>query len=122
MIAGFVIWSAVSLLLLGIGIWSWRSEKAAGFYTGAKPPEVTDVRAYNRSVGILWFVYALLFELLYVPLLIPALHDSVVWPWDARDHNRTADRLSLYPAEVQKSINVSLLEKTGSCDILFSSE
>ena len=28
MIAGFVIWSAVSLLLLGIGIWSWRSEKA----------------------------------------------------------------------------------------------
>ena len=41
---------------------------------------MTDVRAYNRSVGILWFVYALLFELLYVPLLIPALHDSgILW-------------------------------------------
>ena len=78
MIAGFVIWSAVSLLLLGIGIWSWRSEKAAGFYTGVKPPDVTDVRAYNRSVGKLWFAYAALFELLYVPLLIPALHDSAI--------------------------------------------
>ena len=80
MIAGFVIWSAVSLLLFGIGIWSWRSEKAVGFYTGVKPPEVTDVRAYNRSVGKLWFAYAALFELLYIPLMIPALHDTgILW-------------------------------------------
>ena len=80
MIAGFVIWSAVSLLLFGIGIWSWRSEKAVGFYTGVKPPEVTDVRAYNRSVGKLWFAYAALLELLYIPLMIPALHDTgILW-------------------------------------------
>ncbi len=80
MIAGFVIWSAGSLLLFGIGIWSWRSEKAVGFYTGVKPPEVTDVRAYNRSVGKLWFAYAVLFELLYIPLMIPALHDTgILW-------------------------------------------
>ena len=61
MIAGFVIWSAVFVLLLGIGVWTRRSGKAAGFYTGVKPPEVTDVRAYNRSVSVLWFVYAVLF-------------------------------------------------------------
>ena len=80
MIAGYVIWSAVSILLVGIGVWCWRSEKAVGFYTGVKPPEVTDVRKYNRSVGKLWFVYAVLFELLYVPLLIPALHHSgILW-------------------------------------------
>ena len=78
MIAGFVIWSAVSLLLAGIGVWCRRSEKTVGFYTGVKPPEVTDVRGYNHSVGRLWFIYALLFELLYVPLLIPALHDSAI--------------------------------------------
>ena len=78
MIAGFVIWSAVSLLLAGIGVWCLRSDKAVGFYTGVKPPEVTDVRKYNHSVGRLWFIYALLFELLYVPLLIPALHDSAI--------------------------------------------
>ncbi len=67
MIAGFVIWSAVFVLLLGIGVWTRRSGKAAGFYTGVKPPEVTDRRAYNRSVSRLWFIYAVLFELLGVP-------------------------------------------------------
>ena len=67
--AGFVIWSVTDLLLLGVGIWAWRSKKAVGFYTGTKPPEVTDVRKYNRSVAILWFVYAGLFELLGIPFL-----------------------------------------------------
>ncbi len=69
MIAGFVIWSVVFLVLLGIGIWAWKSEKGVAFYTGTKPPEVTDVRKYNRSVAVLWFVYAGLFELLGLPFL-----------------------------------------------------
>jgi len=69
MIIGFVIWSIVSLILLGIGIWAWRSRTAVGFYSGVKPPEVTDVRKYNHSVAILWFVYAGLFELLGLPFL-----------------------------------------------------
>lgn len=69
MIPGFILWSVVFLILLGIGLWAWKSDKAVGFYTGTKPPEVTDVRKYNRSVGILWFVYAGLFELLGLPFL-----------------------------------------------------
>ena len=69
MIFGFVIWSVVFLALLGIGIWAWKSDKAVGFYTGTTPPEVTDVRKYNRSVAVLWFVYAGLFELLGLPFL-----------------------------------------------------
>ena len=69
MIAGFVIWSAVSIVLLCIGVWAWKSGKAVGFFAGVKPPEVRDVRKYNRSVAILWFVYALLFELLGLPFL-----------------------------------------------------
>ena len=69
MIFGFVIWSVVFLVLLGIGIRAWKSDKAAGFYTGTKPPEVRDVRKYNRSVGILWFIYAGLFELMGLPFL-----------------------------------------------------
>ena len=40
-----------------------------GFFTGAKPPEVTDVKAYNRTVSILWFVVAIVFELMGVPFL-----------------------------------------------------
>ena len=69
MIIGFVIWSTVFLVLLGIGIWALKSDKAVGFYTGTKPPEVDDVRRYNRSVAVLWLVYAVLFELLGLPFL-----------------------------------------------------
>ena len=69
MIAGFVIWSAVFLVLLGIGIRAWKSDKAVGFYSGIKPPEVTDVRKYNHAVAVLWFVYACLFEGLGIPFL-----------------------------------------------------
>ena len=69
MIAGFVIWSAVSLVLLGIGIQAWHAKKAVGFYSGVRPPEVRDVTKYNHSVAILWMVYAALFELLGLPFL-----------------------------------------------------
>ena len=68
------------LVLLGIGIWAWKSEKAVGFYTGTKPPEVTDVRKYNRSVAVLWFVYAGLFELLGLPFLF-LKHNAAGFLW-----------------------------------------
>ena len=70
MTIGFVIWSAVSLMLLGIGIWTRRSEKPAGFFSGVRPPEVSDVRQYNRAVSVIWFIYAILFEMLGIPLLV----------------------------------------------------
>ena len=69
MIIGFVIWSLVCAVLLGIGIWSWRSEKPVGFFTGVKPPEVKDAKKYNHSVAVLWFVYVALMGALGVPLL-----------------------------------------------------
>ena len=69
MTVGFVIWSIVSLVLLGIGIWSWKSDRTIGFYAGVNPPEVSDIRKYNRTVALLWFAYAAAFELLGLPLL-----------------------------------------------------
>ena len=69
MIIGLIIWSSVTLLIIGIGIWSWNSKKPAGFYAGVEPPKVTDVQKYNHAVGILWFVYGILFELLGFPFL-----------------------------------------------------
>ena len=69
MTAGFVIWSITALILLGIGVRAWRSDKAVGFFSGVKPPEVSDVRKYNHSVAVLWFAYATLFELLGTPFL-----------------------------------------------------
>ena len=69
MILGFIIWSIVCIVLVVIGIISWNSKTPAGFYSGVKPPEVTDTVKYNHSVGILWFVYAGVFELCGVPLM-----------------------------------------------------
>ena len=69
MIIGFVIWSITSVIMLAIGIWSYRSEKPVGFFTGAKPPEVKDTKKYNHAVAILWFIYAVLLELFGIPLL-----------------------------------------------------
>lgn len=69
MIVGFIIWSSCAVLIIGVGIWSWQSKKPAGFYAGVEPPRVKDVKSYNHAVAVMWFVYALLFELLGVPLL-----------------------------------------------------
>ena len=69
MIIGFIIWTSCALLIIGIGIWSWNSKKPAGFYAGVTPPEIKDVKGYNHSVAVMWFVYALLFELLGFPFL-----------------------------------------------------
>ena len=69
MIIGFVIWSITSAVMLGIGIWSYRSKEPVGFFSGVKPPEVKDTKKYNHAVAILWFVYAVLLEILGIPLL-----------------------------------------------------
>ena len=69
MLFGFIIWSLISLVILVIGIRCWKSEKAVGFFTGVKPPAVSDIRKYNRSVAVLWFAYAALLELLGLPFL-----------------------------------------------------
>ena len=69
MIFAFIFWSLIGLLFAGIGIWSWRSGKPVGFFSGIKPPAVSDVRKYNHAVGVLWFAYAAAFELLGLPLL-----------------------------------------------------
>lgn len=39
------------------------------FFTFVKPPAVTDVNKYNRSVSRLWMIAAVIFEGMGVPLL-----------------------------------------------------
>lgn len=69
MVIGFIIWSIVALIFLGIGISTYRAKDAVGFFTGVKPPVVKDVKRYNKSVSIIWFVFAEIFEILGIPLL-----------------------------------------------------
>lgn len=69
MIIGFVIWSIVAVIFLGIGINCRKSHEAVGFFTFTKPPIVTDIERYNCTVSILWFVMAGILEIIGVPLL-----------------------------------------------------
>lgn len=69
MIIAFVIWSIVALIFVGIGISCRNSEKAVGFFTGVKAPDVENVKQYNRSVSVLWFVVAIVLEIIGVPFL-----------------------------------------------------
>ncbi len=69
MIIGFIIWSIVTVIFVGIGISCRKSNEAVGFFTGCKPPVVEDVNRYNKAVSKLWFVAAGVYEVMGVPLL-----------------------------------------------------
>lgn len=69
MIIGFIIWSIVTILFVGIGISCRKSNEPIGFFTGCKPPEIENVVQYNRAVSKLWFVVAGVYEIMGVPLL-----------------------------------------------------
>ncbi|MBR2801424.1 MAG: tyrosine-protein phosphatase [Erysipelotrichaceae bacterium] len=65
MLPAFLIWEALTLLFLGIGLYVRRMQKPAAFFTFEKEgPKVSDVTAYNRSVSRLWILFALLFAAL----------------------------------------------------------
>ena len=66
---GFLFWSIVAVVFMGIGISSRKSEQAVGFFTGVKPPSMRDVERYNHAVSMLWFISAVLFEIMGIPLL-----------------------------------------------------
>lgn len=69
MIIGFVIWSFCAVLFFIVGVVDLKSEKPVGFFTGVKPPEITDVKKYNKAVALLWFITGVIFELIGVPFL-----------------------------------------------------
>ncbi len=77
MMIGFIIWSLVALIFVGVSIWAWKAKEAVGFFAGVKPPEVKDVKKYNHSVSILWLVYSVLLEGLGVPFLF--LKQNSAW-------------------------------------------
>ncbi len=80
MIIAFIIWSIVAVLFLGIGISGRKSEEAVGFFTFVKPPVVTDVNKYNRSVSMLWIIAAVILEVTGIPLLFSEQNSPVFVP------------------------------------------
>lgn len=65
----FAIWSMVSAAILSYGVSAWRSKEPVGLFIGIEPPEVKDNIKYNHSVAVLWIVYAIVIEMLGIPLV-----------------------------------------------------
>lgn len=69
MVIGFIIWSIVAAIFLGIGISCRKSNEAVGFFTFVKPPSVENVMQYNNTVAVLWFIAAGALEIIGIPIL-----------------------------------------------------
>ena len=69
MFMGFIIWSIVTILFVGIGLKCRKSDEPTGFFIGCKPPIVEDIQRYNKAVSKLWFAAAVIYEIMGMPLL-----------------------------------------------------
>lgn len=67
----FVIWSILSVLFIGMGIYDLNFKKAKpfGFWANAEMTSIEDVKGYNRALGKLWCVYGVLLMVIGLPLL-----------------------------------------------------
>ena len=68
-VSGFIVWSAVGLLIIGIGIHAFFSRKAVGFWANVNVGKIKEVKKYNRAVGKLFVTYGVIFILLGTPML-----------------------------------------------------
>ena len=71
-IYAFSAFALIGLFFLIIGVRCRYSDKPSGFWANAEPFEVTDIRAYNKAMSKLWFVAAILYTALGLPLLTPS--------------------------------------------------
>lgn len=88
MIIGFAVWSIVAIVFMLIGISCRKSDEAVGFFTFVKPPIIEDVKAYNNAVAVLWFVSAVVLEIIGIPILfleqnsplfVPIILAVIIW-------------------------------------------
>ena len=57
----FVVSFGCAILFFGIGIYAKRLKKPMWFWTGSEvdPSQITDIRQYNKEIGIMWQLYSL---------------------------------------------------------------
>lgn len=66
---GYLLWSAVGLLFIGLGVAAFFAKKEVGFWANVRPLPMKDVKGYNRAVGKLFIVYGLVAMALGLPIL-----------------------------------------------------
>ena len=76
----FIIWALLGVFFIVMGIYDLSSKKAKpfGFWANAEVASIEDVKGYNRSLGILWCVYGVLFVLIGLPLLAGQNSGSII--------------------------------------------
>ena len=65
----FVIWTAVGLFFIGLGVQCLFARKPAGFWANTEVFEVKDLKKYNRAMAKLWSGFGAVFIALGLPLL-----------------------------------------------------
>ncbi|MDO4555025.1 MAG: hypothetical protein Q4B70_07780 [Lachnospiraceae bacterium] len=79
MIICLVSYIIVGMIMLGIGISQWKSQKPVGFYSGEKPPaeeSVTDIEAWNKKHGMMWMIYGIV---IFISGMIGGYIGDSVW-------------------------------------------
>lgn len=66
----FLIWAAMGLLFVILGVRAFFAKKPQHFWANVKMAEVTDVKKYNRAVGKLFIAFGAVFALIGLPLLM----------------------------------------------------
>lgn len=65
----FIIWAIIGLIFVGLGVLAFFSKKPMGFWANAEMFQVSDTKRYNRTMGIMWCIFGVVFDLLGLPLL-----------------------------------------------------
>ncbi len=65
----FILWALFGCFFIVLGIYTHNAKKAVGFWANAELFPVENIKAYNRAMEKLWYVYGTIFILLGLPLL-----------------------------------------------------
>lgn len=68
-ILGFLLWAAMGLLIIGLGVAAFFAKREVGFWSNVRPLPMKDVKGHNRAVGKLFIVYGLVAMALGLPIL-----------------------------------------------------
>jgi len=71
-IYAFSAFALIGVFFLVMGLRCRHSDKPSGFWANAEQFEVNDIPAYNKAMSKMWFVAAVLYTAIGLPLLTPA--------------------------------------------------
>ena len=76
MLIAFCIWSLSALLFFVSGICTLSAKKPIVFWAHERKIEVSNVKAYNKALAILYFVYSFVILILGIPMLFSSQNSA----------------------------------------------